>query len=162
MAHHGADIKFAPALLCPSAEDPVVFTDRLIEDRAVVIVVVILGIGPGVKRFFDHEDSPLRTFFQEVMIGGIVRTAHGIDSHLLEKIKLPVNRPGKCRSSERSLIVMKADALQLHRFAIQEKALLGIKLRPPVSEPGINAVKNGIPFSEFAVQKILISFLQLP
>ena len=57
---------------------------------------------------------------------------------------------------------MKADALQFHRFAIEEKALLGIKLRPPVSEPGINAVKNGIPFSEFAVQKILISFLQLP
>ena len=94
MAHHGADVKFAPALLCPSAEDFVVFADRLIEDRAVVIVIVVLGIGPGVKRFFDHEDSPLRTFFQEVMIGGIMRTAHGVDAHLFEKIQLAVNRPG--------------------------------------------------------------------
>jgi hypothetical protein len=54
-----------------------------------------------------------------------VRCADGVDAHVAHDLELPFHRAAIERAAERALVVVQANALELHAAAVEMEAVVG-------------------------------------
>src|ERR1044072_2892132 len=93
-----------------------------------MIVVLLLAAPPGVERFVHHQEAHAISEIEQLRRGRIVTGANRIDAHLLQNFQLPFERSQIQRGTQRSEIVMIADALKLYALAVQQETAVSIEI----------------------------------
>ena len=107
--YHGFDIAFCPVL-----------------EVKMIIIFALAGF-PAVKGFIhDYKAHAVREI-KELWCRRIMRRAQCIDSHFLHDPELTLHGRKICNGSKAALIMMQANAMQLHRLIIQVKTGIGIE-----------------------------------
>ena len=133
-ADHGLQVELRPGHALLSADDGVGGADLLFEEPAVVLAVGVLGIQPAVKGLLDHQHSQLVADFDQVPGRRVVGHADRVASHIPQDLHLPADGRLAVHRSQSSLVVVHADALQLHVFPVEGKSRVAVKFKIPVAK----------------------------
>ena len=110
-----------------------------IEIPAEVIGVSVLGLDPAVKEFFNHQQAQLVADVDEVLVGGVVAGADGVDAHVLHDGELAVHGVIVGGGAQSALVVVEADAVELDIFAVEMEAV-AVKAEISEAEGGLHRV----------------------
>ena len=79
---------------------------------------------PTVEGFIHNQHSEAVAHIQQFGRGRIMASANGIAAHPLQEFHLPLQSPGVDCRAQRAQIMVIADALQRHAFAVQKKTII--------------------------------------
>ena len=91
--------------------------------------VVKLGLGqlPHIEAFAVHEQTYPVANFKQLPCRHIMRGSDSVRTHFFHYQKLTFNCTAVHSSTERTEIVMKTNAFELHIFSVEEETLVGVK-----------------------------------
>ncbi len=102
-----------------------VFLGPFVEQRR--IAVLDLGRAPFVKRFVEHDTAKVIADVEHLGSRRIVARAQGVTAHLFEDFVLPFDRATVDGRTERSHVVVHADAVEFDVTTVEEAALVFVK-----------------------------------
>ena len=91
-----------------------------------------------------------------------MRSADGVAAHLLQDTHLALNSRTAVDGTQGTLIVMHADALELHVLAVKAKAVVGVIVKPTVTEDRVVGVDNLVANLDLGANRVEVGGLGGP
>ena len=108
----------------------------------IMVIAFLLSFFPTVEGLIHHQNSHPVAEIEEFRSGGIVTGAQSIESHLLEHLQLTLRSAGIESSTKGTQVVMIADSLELHPFAIEQETIVRSELDRADAEGCLIAVQD--------------------
>ena len=122
----------------------------------------VFGRREFVERLVLHQQAQPVAQVQQFRRGRIVAGADGVDADFLQQAQSPFQHLVRHRRAEAAGLVMDADALELHRLAVEKETLVGIEPRRADAEGRGGFIQNGFAGFQPAAQRVKRRRIQRP
>ena len=116
---HGTGIEFAPLHAGLAIKDLVVRGDGVLKVSRVIVIIAVLVFGPAIECFVDDKHAVFVADIKQYRCGRVMRHTDGVAAHVLEHLHLTLDGIAVGYRAQRALIMVHADALELHHLTIE-------------------------------------------
>ena len=131
------------------------------EIPAEVIGVSVLGIDPAVKEFLDHQQAQFVADVDEVLVGGVVAGADGVDAHVLHDGELAVHGVIVGGGAQSALVVVEADAVELDILPVEMESG-AVKAEIAEAEGGLHGIHHLSADGELGADGVQVGVVHRP
>ncbi len=124
--------------------------------------VAVFRAVPAIEELVDDQNALAVADLDQLVGGGVVGDADGVAPHLLENVHLTLQRPVPGLRAQRALVVVLADALELHVFAVELKAHVGGKLDGAEAKLGLIGVQHRVALLDGGYQDVEVGRTLVP
>ena len=160
--NHGLDAELRPGLTAGGAEKAIRSGNRCIEIIGEVVAISVFVVGPGVECLFNNQKTKFITDVNEILVSRVVAGSDGVNAHILHNGQLTVHGIVIGRAAQGALIVVQADAVQLHLLTIQGEASICIKAVIPEAKGGVIGVYHLTAYRQLRADCVKIGAVRRP